>query len=39
MANEKHIFIGLGGSGCQTVSQIKEKVYANLKSRCDRRKS
>ncbi|MCQ2218918.1 MAG: tubulin-like doman-containing protein [Paludibacteraceae bacterium] len=29
MANEKHIFIGLGGSGCQTVSQIKEKVYAN----------
>lgn len=27
MANEKHIFIGLGGSGCQTVSQIKEKVY------------
>lgn len=30
MANEKHIFIGLGGSGCQTVSQIKEKVYANM---------
>lgn len=29
MANEKHIFIGLGGSGCQTVTQIKEKVYAN----------
>ena len=29
MANEKHIFIGLGGSGCQTISQIKEKVYAN----------
>lgn len=28
MANRKHIFIGLGGSGCQTVSQIKEKVYA-----------
>ena len=27
MANEKHIFIGLGGSGCQTVAQIKEKVY------------
>ena len=27
MANEKHIFIGIGGSGCQTVSQIKEKVY------------
>ena len=27
MSNEKHIFIGLGGSGCQTVSQIKEKVY------------
>lgn len=29
MANEKHIFIGLGGSGCQTIAQIKEKVYAN----------
>ena len=28
MANRKHIFIGLGGSGCQTVAQIKEKVYA-----------
>ena len=28
MANSKHIFIGLGGSGCQTVAQIKEKVYA-----------
>lgn len=27
MANEKHIFIGIGGSGCQTVAQIKEKVY------------
>lgn len=27
MANEKHIFIGIGGSGCQTVSQIKSKVY------------
>lgn len=27
MANEKHIFIGLGGSGCQTVSMIKSKVY------------
>lgn len=27
MANEKHIFIGLGGAGCQTVAQIKEKVY------------
>jgi hypothetical protein len=27
MANEKHIFIGIGGSGCQTVSQIKQKVY------------
>ena len=27
MANEKHIFIGLGGAGCQTVSKIKEKVY------------
>ena len=27
MATEKHIFIGIGGSGCQTVSQIKEKVY------------
>lgn len=27
MANDKHIFIGIGGSGCQTVSQIKEKVY------------
>ena len=27
MANYKHIFIGIGGSGCQTVSQIKEKVY------------
>lgn len=27
MSNEKHIFIGLGGSGCQTVAQIKEKVY------------
>jgi len=27
MANEKHIFIGIGGSGCQTVSQIKAKVY------------
>lgn len=27
MANEKHIFIGIGGSGCETVSQIKEKVY------------
>lgn len=27
MANAKHIFIGIGGSGCQTVSQIKEKVY------------
>ena len=25
--NSKHIFIGIGGSGCQTVSQIKEKVY------------
>ena len=28
MANRKHIFIGLGGSGCQTIAQIKEKVYA-----------
>lgn len=28
MANRKHIFIGLGGSGCQTVAQVKEKVYA-----------
>lgn len=27
MSNEKHIFIGLGGSGCQTVSMIKSKVY------------
>lgn len=27
MAKKKHIFIGLGGSGCQTVAQIKEKVY------------
>ncbi len=27
MANEKHIFIGIGGSGCQTIAQIKEKVY------------
>lgn len=27
MANEKHIFIGIGGSGCQTVSMIKAKVY------------
>ncbi len=27
MANEKHVFIGIGGSGCQTVSQIKSKVY------------
>ena len=25
--NSKHIFIGIGGSGCQTISQIKEKVY------------
>ena len=30
MANEKHIFIGIGGSGCQTVSQIKEKVYEKI---------
>lgn len=28
MANEKHIFIGIGGQGVKTVSQIKEKVYA-----------
>jgi hypothetical protein len=27
MANEKHIFIGIGGQGVKTVSQIKEKVY------------
>lgn len=27
MANEKHIFIGIGGSGVKTVSQIKQKVY------------
>jgi len=27
MANEKHIFIGIGGQGCKTVSMIKEKVY------------
>ena len=27
MAKKKHSFIGLGGSGCQTVAQIKEKVY------------
>lgn len=27
MAKKKHIFIGLGGSGCQTIAQIKEKVY------------
>ncbi len=28
MANEKHIFIGIGGQGVKTVAQIKEKVYA-----------
>ena len=27
MANEKHIFIGIGGQGVKTVSMIKEKVY------------
>lgn len=27
MANEKHIFIGIGGAGVKTVSQIKAKVY------------
>lgn len=27
MANEKHIFIGIGGQGCKTIAQIKEKVY------------
>ena len=27
MAKKKHIFIGLGGSGCQTIAQIKEKIY------------
>jgi len=27
MANEKHIFIGIGGQGVKTVAQIKEKVY------------
>lgn len=27
MANEKHIFIGIGGAGVKTVSQIKSKVY------------
>lgn len=26
-SNSKHIFIGIGGSGCQTIAQIKEKVY------------
>jgi len=30
MANEKHVFIGIGGSGCQTVAQVKEKVYEKL---------
>lgn len=30
MANEKHIFIGIGGSGVKTVSQIKSKVYEKL---------
>lgn len=27
MANEKHIFIGIGGQGVKTVAQIKAKVY------------
>ncbi len=27
MANEKHIFIGIGGQGCKTIAMIKEKVY------------
>lgn len=27
MANEKHIFIGIGGAGVKTVSQVKAKVY------------
>jgi hypothetical protein len=27
---EKHIFIGLGGSGVRTVSTLKYKIYANL---------
>lgn len=27
MANEKHIFIGIGGQGVKTVSKIKAKVY------------
>lgn len=27
MANEKHVFIGIGGQGCKTIAQIKEKVY------------
>lgn len=27
MANEKHIFIGIGGQGVKTIAQIKAKVY------------
>ena len=27
MANEKHIFIGIGGQGVKTVAKIKSKVY------------
>lgn len=27
MANEKHIFIGIGGQGVKTVAKIKNKVY------------
>lgn len=27
MANEKHVFIGIGGQGVKTVAQIKAKVY------------
>lgn len=28
MANEKHIFIGIGGQGVKTIAKIKAKVYA-----------
>jgi len=39
MANEKHIFIGIGGQGVKTIAQIKEKVYEKRFSEATESKS